>query len=81
MAKDTPPQKGLIAANISTTGNKDEAWYSDSTAGVQGTHDQKVSVYPDLDESYEAITANGDILHIRGTGILAIEIFIDGAPS
>lgn len=48
-------QKSPIVANISTMGNKDEAWYLESAAGVRSTSDLKEYVYPDLDDSRETI--------------------------
>lgn len=79
-----PPRgQGPIArAKISTTGNKDEAWYLDSTASVHITYHLKDYIYPDLDDSHEDIEiANGEVLHARGAGTIAIDIMIDSIPS
>ena len=77
------PPKGLIAkTQLSTTGEKDAAWYLDSAASVHLTYHLENYIHPDLDDQREVIEiANGDTLKTRGAGTIALEVMVSGTST
>ena len=77
------PPKGLIAkAQLSTSGEKDTAWYLDSAAGVHLTYHLNDYIHPDLDNQRESVEiANGEKLLTKGAGTIALEVLVSGIPT